>query len=185
MNTLKNVVKRFRVTQILIACLAGMILLISTACSQPTVGTSQSNPDSLQKTAQRGSHPAKDKSEKFGDNFPSERTERGMNGKGMNKYSDVDERMNTSDAEARAKSLVDRADRNLQMNNPKEAVETVLNDRPIQKGLNKLSKNANETAGKAAEDAKSIGQRGMRSLQENAGQAADNLSENIRGVISQ
>ncbi|MGB5961381.1 MAG: DUF6658 family protein, partial [Coleofasciculaceae cyanobacterium] len=90
MNTLKTWLKNIRLDRILTAFMVGILLFVSTACSNGVQAKT---------------------SDKIREEVPTTGANNVYNG-GMNDYSDVDARRNTTEANTKAKALVDNAKRN-------------------------------------------------------------------------
>lgn len=91
MNTLKAWLKNIRLDRILTAFMVGILMFVSTACSN---GTQAKTSDQIK------------------EEVPSSAVTNEYKG-GMNDYSDVDPRRNTTEANTKAKALVDNAKKNI------------------------------------------------------------------------
>jgi hypothetical protein len=180
MNNIIAFVKRLRLARILVVCLAGIVLLVSTACSQsPSVSSSKLGAESA-----KGKPPYELKTPQATHMEESYTTEprRG----GMNEHRDVDRRRDTSPVESRADELVNQSQRNLQKRaaTPVEAADNLRRERgsAAQTAENKLEK-ASERVGSSVEEMKEGAERGFRNLKENVKSAAEDVSENVQQTV--
>ena len=116
MNKLISFFKRIRLSQILTVFLAGILLLVSTACGgggQLQAGTS----DKLGSSRQEVPSGLQDQKTRAGDNprpeVPEEAAGSSFRKGGMNEYSDVDPRTDVAPANTKAKALIDKTERNV------------------------------------------------------------------------
>jgi hypothetical protein len=193
-------VKRFPLARIVVVFLAGVILLVSTACSKaPTAsnyparttdnvadsanhsGNSSANrPYSAQPTDRAtdrsGTYPLeKIQAEHMKESYSTTDAVPGT----MNNFKDREPGVDR--AGAKADYLVEQAKKNLdkRASNPKEAVDNFR----ANGSFNKIGDNLNEftdTVSRNAQDAKEGAVKGFNNLQENVKSAADDVSQNIR-----
>ncbi len=154
MKKLTAFIKRLRLNQVLTVFLAGILLLVSTACSNSGPG----NPLS----SNRASDVRED--------VPKNATDSQYEG-GMNQYSDVDPRFNEKPAQSKAKSLIDKAERNLNQNSVDSKDQFARNYRqgkPVGERVNEIGKDVNQSTQETAEDFTEGAQRGISNLKQNA-----------------
>jgi ElaB/YqjD/DUF883 family membrane-anchored ribosome-binding protein len=154
MNRIIAFFKKIQLRQIVTIFLAGVLVLVSTACG--------GNP-TMAKTA-----------DQIREEVPNGTMTNRYQG-GMNDYRDIDPRRETSKADAKAKGLVDNAERNLtnRTGNPAEAIRRVGND-ASDVGRN-VQKTADKVGNKIERNAKEFG--------ENAQQGAENLKQNAQKAV--
>jgi polyhydroxyalkanoate synthesis regulator phasin len=196
MNRLIAALKRIRLSQILMAFLAGVLLFVSTACSSDKVQAQTPNrrqevPAGLEavpgKRNPRPEVPEQAETNKFSKG-------------GMNDFSDVDPRLDTSGASQKAKALVDNAEKNVidETSNVGETTKRILDKKG--ENVEDLGKNLKEsgefTKDKAqgvaedvtkgtkqtTEDIKNATRDATRELTRGANQAAENVKENTKAA---
>ncbi len=168
MKKLMAVVKKLRIVQVLTVLLAGIFVFFSTPASyaglldfgKPTADQVRDEvPDTAETSRYEG---------------------------GMNNYRDTDPRRDTSAADAKAKGLVDRAERNLsnRTGNPVEAINRALNDapdNPQELGRN-IKRGAEDIAGKAERAADRLGDKaeaGSENLKDKAREGAKGAARTV------
>jgi hypothetical protein len=173
MDIMITFVKRLQLSRLLVMFLAGIILLVSTACSQ-------SPSDELSKTETPG-YVNKDNVvlKAVKDSYKTVPSEGGMNN-----HRDVDRRQNTKFTDAKAQNLINRANNHLQngTRNPVEAVENLKSDAPINKIKDKfedVSKNILDSTHEAKEGAN----RGFENLKTNIKSTSDSVADKVEQVI--
>jgi gas vesicle protein len=162
MNKVFSSLKRVQIVRALVIFLAGVSMLLSTACS--------STPNTPKVSGEGSYTGGVPQMEIYKRVQPNEG--------GMNEYSDIDPRANTSRAEAKAKGLVDNAERNVRrgFEDPREAPDKLGN--VIQKGSRNLSEQAQQTAEEVQQSAKE----GTRNLRRNVREAREGASEVVQDV---
>jgi len=155
MKKLATWLKSIRLDRILTVFLAGILLFVSTACGSTKV---------LAKTA---------------DNVREEVPERAVTNTykgGMNDYNDVDPRRDTSEAKAKAKSLIENAQRNINeksVDSREQYVENYRSGTPLGERVRRIGEDIGESAEEVAEGASKGVQKGVQNIKENAQQAPD------------
>jgi hypothetical protein len=153
MNRVITWVKSIRLDRILTAFLASVLLLVSTACNSSKV---------LAKTA--------DDARK---EVPSAAVTNTYKG-GMNDYSDVDPRRDTSEAKAKAKTLVKNAQQNINeksVDSPGQYVENYRSGTPLGERVRRIGEDVSESTGEVVKGAAKGTQKGLQNIKENAQQA--------------
>ncbi|MBE9125841.1 MULTISPECIES: DUF6658 family protein [unclassified Coleofasciculus] len=89
---------------------------------------------------------------------------------GMNNYSDVDPRMNTSDTQAKTKSLINRVEKNLQKDKYEDAPS-------VGKQAQKAAGNIRDAAQNRAEDISKGTQRGIENIKGNTADTAEDAGK--------
>jgi hypothetical protein len=148
MNKIVAWLKSVRLDRILTVFMAGLLLIITTACSGGASATT-ANPV---KTA-----------DKIRQEVPSGAVTNEYKG-GMNDYSDVDPRFNEKGTQSSAKGLVDNARRNIEqksIDSPQQYVENYRSGTPVGERVKRIG----EDIGNAAED---VTQQAAKGAQENA-----------------
>ncbi len=167
MRKLTDWFRAFRLERVLFVLLAGVFLLANVACSNGSP-TSVSSKDSPGYEA---------------DSTSAYRVRQEPEG-GMNVYSDVDPRRDTSKADAKARSLIKRAEGRLQDDrNPKEVVQDTLKEKPLGERAKEFSNQVSNSTKNAAENASQATRQGFRNLQQNTENAADDTSNFVQGKV--
>lgn len=142
--------KSIRVDRILTVFLAGVLLFVSTACGSTKV---------LAKTA-----------DEVRQEVPSRAITNTYKG-GMNDYSDVDPRRDTSEAKAKAKALIDNAQSNIDeksVDSPEQYAKNYRSGTPLGERVRRLGEDIGESAEEVAEGASKGVQKGVQNIKENA-----------------
>lgn len=153
MNRVITWVKSIRFDRILTAFLASVLLLVSTACNSSKV---------LAKTA--------DDVRKEVPGAAVTNTYKG----GMNDYSDVDPRRDTSAANANAKTLIKNAQRNLDqksVDSSEQYAENYRSGTPLGERVRRIGEDVSESTGEVTQGAAKGVQKGIQNIKENAQQA--------------
>ena len=168
MNRVIAWVKSIRWDRIVTACLIGLLMVVSTACSG---NASAKTPDNA-RTADR-----------IRQEVPSGAVTNRYEG-GMNDYSDVDPRKSTSRANAKAQGLIDNAQRNINekgIDSPEQYVENYRNGAPLGERVKRIGENI----GRAAEDVGEQASKGARENVGNAREAARSSAENTKQAANE
>jgi ElaB/YqjD/DUF883 family membrane-anchored ribosome-binding protein len=150
--------KSIRLERVLTVFLAGILLLVSTACGGNKV---------LAKTADDARQ-----------EVPSGAVTSPYQG-GMNDYSDVDPRTDTSEAQAKAKALVDNAQRNIDeksVDSAQQYVENYRSGTPLGERVRRIGENV----GEAAEDVGEKAAKGSRENAQKVGETAEDVSQSAK-----
>ena len=142
--------KSIRLDRILTVFLAGILLFVSTACGSTKV---------LAKTA-----------DNVREEVPSRAVTNTYQG-GMNDYNDVDPRRDTSEAKAKAKSLIENAQRNINeksVDSREQYVENYRSGTPLGERVRRIGEDIGESAEEVAEGASKGVQKGVQNIKENA-----------------
>lgn len=149
MNKVVDWLKSIRLDRILTVFLVGILLFVSTACS----GRASA------KTA-----------DQIREEVPGSAVTNEYKG-GMNDYSDVDPRSNTTEAQAKAKGLVDNARKNIEeksVDSGEQYVENYRSGTPLGERVKRIGENV----GKAAENVTEDISKGTQENAQNAQKAA-------------
>lgn len=163
-NTLSNAVKRFRLERVLIVVLAGVLVLVTTACgaNSPSVsGTGEYHERAGQPTGIR------------------EYTDRADNKSrpDMGSYSDNDSR-DTASVRARAKELSDRAEQNVKKTRGAgDVLQSYREGKPVQDRAKDLAKDVGNAADQFKEDFAQGARENTRNLRNSADKAGQNLQQ--------
>ncbi len=133
MNKVINSLKNIRLDRILTICLVGLLVLVTTACSG---GASAKTADQIR------------------EEVPGSAVTNEYKG-GINSYSDVDPRQSTQGAEAKAKALVDNAQRNIDekgIDSPEQYVENYTSGTPLPERVRRIGEDVGEAAKNVTED---------------------------------
>lgn len=145
----------FRLRQVVSVVLAGVFVLLSTACSNAgplATASGQGRPE-----------------------VPGDATASQYKG-GMNDFSDVDPRFDQSEASAKAKALKDNAERNIKtksINSPEDFVENYKSGAPIQERTKNIIDSTANTAKNLQEDVAKGTERGTENIKANTSDAVD------------
>jgi len=153
MNKISTWLKRIRLDRIVTVFLAGILLFISTAC-----GTT----NALAKTA-----------DEVRPEVPGRAVTNTYKG-GMNNYSDVDARRDTSEAKAKAKGLIENAQRNINqksVDSPDQYADNYRSGTPLGERVRNLGEDIGESAQEVTSGASKGVQKGIQNIKENAQQA--------------
>lgn len=168
-------VKSLHLSRILIVFFAGIMLLINTACSQPS--SDQISSEQMYKTNKTGYDTKNNVVLKaVKDSYQTVPPEGGMNN-----HRDTDRRQNIKATEAKGKELVDQAKSHLQASslNTKEAAENLTNNDSMNKVKDKFedfSKNVTDST----EEIKKGANKNFENLKTNLQSASDKVSDNVR-----
>ncbi len=183
MNTIITFVKRLRLARIVVIFLAGIVLLVNTACSQPSSAktSKMNNPGYNQETQNPSGYETEDNVVLKGlkESYKTVPPEGGMN-----QHRDVDRRKDNTASDARSQDLVNRAEDHLQksVRNPKEAADNLRNDVSVDKIKNKfgdLSKNVNDSTRQIKEGT----EKGLDDLKTNLKSTVDQVSDNVQRAV--
>lgn len=151
--------KSIRLDRIVTVFCAGILLFVSTIC-----GTT----NALAKTA-----------DEVRQEVPSKAVTNTYKG-GMNDYSDVDPRRDTTEAKAKAKALIENAQKNLNqksVDSPDEYADNYRSGTPLGERARRLGENIGESAENVADDVSRGAQRGIQNIKENAQDAPGYLKQ--------
>jgi hypothetical protein len=164
MQKLTSWFRNFRWNQVLVVLLAGFFLLVNTACSNGSPSSVASKSDSY--SSGRLARPVEQKKG------------------GMNGYKDVDPRMDTSEVDAKAQTLVNRAKARLQDDRtPKEVIKDTLDEKPLSERARELSGQVSDSAKNSAEEVVQATQQGVRNLKQSTQGAVDDTSDFVEGKV--
>jgi len=162
MSTLKTWLRNIRLDRILTAFMVGILMFVSTACS--------------------GGAQAKT-SDQIKEEVPSSAVTNEYKG-GMNDYSDVDPRRNTTEANTKAKALVDNAKRNTTekiVDSPQQLGDRVKGvGNKVGDAVGNIKENASETVGDLKENVSKGTQKNLRQTQNLADDARNQAKESAR-----
>lgn len=154
MNKVINWLKDIRLDRILTICLVGLLVVVTTACSG---GASAKTADKIR------------------EEVPGSALTNEYKG-GINSYSDVDPRQSTTGAEAKAKALVDNAQRNIDekgIDSAEQYVENYRSGTPLGERVKRIGENV----GKAAENVTEDISKGTKENAQNAQKAAKGATQ--------
>jgi ElaB/YqjD/DUF883 family membrane-anchored ribosome-binding protein len=189
-----------RISQFVSASFAILFLLVTTACSQPSVSANEGKTDSAKVAVQNPPSKVASPYRQDKDNVPEGQVTEFYDSiqpveGGMNNYSDVDPRQNTSKPDDKAKKLVQQASHPKadKFKNPLDAVKKELADEPIPERVQKFSKDVGSSAKKLAKDTSDESQKGIKNISENSKSfgkntksatesAADRLTQNLQNT---
>jgi hypothetical protein len=166
MNKLVAWLKSIRIDRILTVFLAGLLLIVSTACSG---GASAKTADET-----RGKTAAEIRQE-----VPESAVTNEYKG-GMNDYSDVDPRQNISGAQTKAKGLVDNATKNIEeksIDSPGQYVENYRSGTPLGERVKRIGEDVGEAADNVKKDAAKGAQKNVKGAKEVSDQATGSAKE--------
>ena len=167
MNKLVSIFKSIRLRQVLTVFLAGVLLVITTACA----GNAQAKMPQGGATGSAGSNPV-------GQNQPYEG--------GMNNFSDTAPGQAAKGTAEKTKALIDRAERDINtkgVNSVDQYVDNFRSGAPLDERVRKLTDDVKEGAKNAADDVKGVGDRVSNSanrVSDRTARGAKNAAENIK-----
>ncbi len=167
MNKLVSIFKSIRLRQVLTVFLAGVLLMITTACA----GNAQAKVPQGNTPGNAGSNPV-------GQNQPYEG--------GMNNFSDTAPGQAAKGTAAKTKALIDRAESDINtkgIDSVDQYVDNYRSGAPLGERTKKLTDNVKEGAKNAADDVKGLGDRVSDSASQvgdSATRGAKNAAENIK-----
>ncbi len=180
MKTLNSFLKSRCFSQMMLGCLTTLFLLVNTACSQPEISRSGGELSVAKAAADKtipkvaspyrgdtGNKPEGQITELYKSIQPVEG--------GMNNYSDVDPRQNTSKVDTKAERLVQKSSHpeSRKFDGPLDAVKKELADEPISERVQRFSDNVSQTTKKTADGISQETQKGL-----------DNMSEGSKNLNS-
>ena len=154
MNKVVDWLKSIRLDRIFTVFLVGILMFVSTACSG---GASAKTADQIR------------------EEVPGSAVTNEYKG-GMNDYSDVDPRRNTTEAQAKAKGLVDNARKNIEeksVDSGEQYVENYRSGTPLGERVKRIGENV----GKAAENVTEDISKGTKENAQNAQKAAKGATQ--------
>jgi ElaB/YqjD/DUF883 family membrane-anchored ribosome-binding protein len=170
-----------RIPQLISMSFAVLFFLMTTACSQPSVSASEGKPGAAKVAVQNPPSKVASPYRQDKDNVPAGQVTEFYDSiqpveGGMNNYSDVDPRQDTSKADSKAKKLVQQASHPeaRKFDNPLDAVKKELADEPIPDRVQQFSKDIGNSAKKLAKDTSDESQKGIKNIKENSKSFAEN-----------
>lgn len=162
MNAFIDSLKKLRLRQIVTVFLAGVLLMVSTACSGAN--------------AQDANTKRYDPTKSYELNTPKG---------GMNNFSDVDPRAKADEkaAEAKAKALRDNAQKNVAekgIDSKEQYIRNYNSGTPLGERVKNLGEDVSSSTEEVREGLVKGTQRGIENIKENTQNAAENLTKNIQ-----
>ncbi|MBD2463292.1 hypothetical protein H6G89_19845 [Oscillatoria sp. FACHB-1407] len=171
MNRFQSLLKKLQLEKVIIAFLAGILLLV-TGCTPAEAKTPLPAPEV---SGQGGTY-----NQRFGQQTELYDPIQERKG-GMNEYSDVDPRANTRPVNQKAQGLVENAEENIQkVQSPQEYAEDYRSGTPLGQRVKNVVGSVTEAAENTAEDVVEGTKRGSENLRMNAREAGDELTEDVR-----
>ncbi len=164
MNKIISAYKRLGLARILSVFLAGVFLLITTACGDSSsLNASPGNTDKV----------IPNQTELYDTIQPREG--------GMNQYSDTDPRQNTSGVKAKSKAAMDKAKSNLNRSeNPQEFAESFKKGEPIGERVENFGEDVGSSVKDFSSNVSEGAKKNFENLQENIKSAPESLSEKAK-----
>jgi len=175
MNKIAALLKRIRPSQILMAFIAGMFLLVSTACSSDKVqaqtpdGSRQQVPAGLEAVpGKRNPRPE----------VPERAVTNTFEGSSMNEFSDTDPRSKDIGS-GKAKALVENAERNLNksVDNPDNYIRNYQQGTPLGERVRRIGEDVGSSAQELTEGVSKGTQRGVENVKDNTLDAVTGLKK--------
>lgn len=163
MNKLISAIKSIRLGQVLTAFLAGVLLLISTACT----GNAQARMPQGDMTRSAGSNPVGQKQPYEG---------------GMNNFSDTAPGQAAKGTAEKTKALIDRANRDINtkgVDSVDQYVDNYRSGAPLGERTKKITDNVRGAAQNTADDVKGLGDR-VSNATDRAGDKSKELGQNLK-----
>lgn len=154
MNKLTNWLKSIRLDRLVTAFLVGILFFVSTACGNKVQA----------KTA-----------DQIREEVPSSAVTNQYKG-GMNDYSDVDPRKNTTEANTKAKALVDNARKNIDaksVDSPEQFVENYRNGAPLGERVKRIGEDVSDSVDNAKDNLSKGTQKNLRQTKDLADDVKD------------
>lgn len=163
MQRLQKLVKSIRISRVVMIFMAGVLVLLNTACKPqaPNVsGTGLSNERKAQQT----------------ELYAPNQEKKG----GINRYNDVESSADNR-GDLKAKELVDSARSNLRksIDTPEDLVENYKDGAPLGERVKRLSNDVGESIENTANDVTDAAQRGVRNTQRNTENAAERATRSV------
>lgn len=182
-------VKRFPIARVVVVLLAGVMMLVSTACGNAAPPlSSDSNP--VQPSASSGLPKPMSSGEgsyhaKTGANQPTELYDPIQKPEGgMNMYSDTDPRYQRKNLGAQIERRVDKAEQNLDksIESVDDYVDNYTSGAPLGERVRNITDSVGETVDDLTDRVKGGTDRGTQNVKVNAKRAESNASEAVKGV---
>lgn len=171
MNKVIAWLKGLQMARILTIFLVGLLMFVSTACNGGASAKTPGDPR-IGKTA-----------DQIRQEVPSSAVTNEYKG-GMNDYSDVDPRFNPKQSEAKAKGLVDNAQKNINeksIDSREQYVENYRNGAPLGERVGKIGENV----GKAAENVTGEASKGAQENLQNAQEVGKDVAQKGKQTADQ
>ncbi|MGG6298160.1 hypothetical protein ACQ4M4_27520 [Leptolyngbya sp. AN02str] len=179
MNQLKEKLNLAAVGRMLAVCLAGVFLVMTTACSNPPVPKASGTGSYQGAPAPKASGTGGSYQEKRAQHTDIYGTNQDRVG-GMNNFRDTPGNLDTSRSDAKADRLIRNANQNLnKANNPEEFVENFQEGRPLNERISNVSKRVGSGVENATEELSETARKGFKNVQKNAKNAADEVSKAV------
>jgi len=194
MNKVINWLKSIRPRQVITVFLSSLLLFVSTACNNtpkvlaktgPGNNTRQEVPSGLQDVGAGRGKDNRPEVPKVVQSNPYEKNT-------MNEYSEVDPRTDTSKLGAKAKALVDNAERNINtkgIDSPEQYVENYRSGTPLGERVRRIGEDVSNSAKDVTEGVSKGTQKGLENVKENTQDAvegqkgtADKVSSGIKNA---
>jgi ElaB/YqjD/DUF883 family membrane-anchored ribosome-binding protein len=185
-KNLISFVKSRCISQLVVLSASVLFLLINTACSQPSVSANEVKPGEAKVAVKNPPSKVSSPYRQDTNNVPAGQiTEfydaiQPVEG-GMNNFSDVDPRQNTSKADAKAEKLIKNAshpEKN-KFKNPLDAVNTELNNESIPERVQKFSKDLGKSTQELADGISEESRKGASNLKKNSGSFLDKTQSRV------
>lgn len=159
-SQLRNVIKSISLRKLLTVFLAGVFVIITTACSASPPASNVTGSGEYQRSKGQGQNLYEPRqSKKSGGMYP---------------YEDMDANADAS-TKSQVRKLKSNAEKNAnKVNSPGEFVESFKNGTPLDERVKNLSSDVADSAKQLTEDVKSGTKRNVRQLKENAQNAIEN-----------
>ncbi|NJN85129.1 MAG: hypothetical protein HC881_00840 [Leptolyngbyaceae cyanobacterium SL_7_1] len=163
MQILRSFVRSIRPSRVITVFLAGIFVLVSTACKPPAPNVSGTGSYNARKGQQT-------------ELYDTIQDRKG----GMNQYEDV-EPAASNRADLESKQLVDSARANLRksINSPEDFVENYKEGTPLTERVKRISNDVERSVENTADDVSDAAQRGVRNTQRNTQDAAERVTRNV------
>ena len=159
MNNAISFIKRLNFVRVLTVFFAGIILFVSTACGSPSVQA---------KGLDNNPRPE----------VPKEAITNTYKG-GMNDFSDVDPRLDTSAANKKANDIIGQAEHNIQKgaDTPEQYSRNYRSGTPLGERVQNIGESVSESAKNTAKDVAKGTQRGLENIKQNTQDAAKDVAK--------
>jgi len=164
MKKLLSAINRLNIFRVLTVFLAGVILFVSTACSPANVQA---------KGLKAGNNPRPE--------VPDSAITNTYEG-GMNDFSDVDPRFDTSRSDAKAKDLLNKSEGNLQksVDSPGQYARNYKSGTPLGERVENIGEDISESTKELTKGFTKGTQRGIENIKSNSQDAADDVAKSAK-----
>lgn len=162
---IQDLVKSVRLNRVLAVVIAGVLLVVTTACANPPAPTVSGTGSYTERRGQQTELYAPVQKPKGG----------------MNQYEDTEPTVDNKATKTEAKALVDRAKSNLRksIDDPKDYARNYRDGAPLDERVERLTDDVTSSIKETGEDVVEGTQRGLRNIRENTQDAGKEVGRNV------